>query len=189
MKSFLAAGLLLTSLSLTGCRDKAASPPLEPSVRDHSSALAPQKDVSLRVVTGMRGLVPHGDELMVMVFGDNNTEAEILEENTAIGDRSLHRFLLENPARSSEGKLLRIPDMEDESGTRYFYYERLAQNGWRLIAVCVGGELQNAENPPVCSVFYRIGSNTVSYELEESFLLRNHAVITQRVLLSLGLGV
>jgi hypothetical protein len=183
-----AIGLLLATLHLAGCeREPGASDGT--TSRAHSREIDPQVDVSLRVVRGMAGLVPHGDELMVMTFDDHSSEAEILEENATIAARSLNRYLGERPDSTSNQKLLRVPDYEDESGSRFFYYEADQPKGWRLIAVCAGAWIDDPKYPPVCYLYYRVEGRTIKYGLEEAYLLRNHAEIAHRVLLALGYGV
>lgn len=144
-------------------------------------------DTRLYLIKGMTGLVEHGDELMVMVYGPCSREAEIRDWNVLKSRSSLRRWLEMGRGEETDldGRFLRVPDLDDESGSRFYYFERDQKKEWQFRAICTGAWDDDPTWPPSCDFTYRFRQKTVSIEIEEPLFLRTIDAITNRVLTAL----
>ena len=153
------------------------------------SGVPEDADTQLYTIRGMHGLIPHGDELMVMVYGRVAREAKLREENVEAGQSSLQRWLAEGKGDQTirGGRYLRVPDLDDESGSRFYYFEQAEQGEWQFRAICAGGWRADPNWPPTCDFTYPLRGNIVSIRVSETVFLSGHyAAIRARVLAALA---
>ncbi len=158
-------------------------------------------DTRLYLVAGLRGTIPRGDELLVMVHGPAAKESRVQREYVEKGQSSLRRWLdgqADEPEAGDGGETSadrhqKVPDLDDASGSRFYYFERTAADGWRLLAICAGAGTDDpaaAEEPPrpaTCSVSYPLDGRTVTFRLDEPVLLSDrHDRIRRHVLSALA---
>jgi hypothetical protein len=183
--------LLIPSLFvLSACdqKNKFLSGPVDPrSIVTPPSGLQDDIDIDLYVVHGLSGLIGHGDELMVMVYGHGSREAKMRTENITAGQTSLSRWLDRGNGDQAlvNGRFLRVPDLDDESGSRFYYYERGPGKTWEFKAICAGAWRNNPKWPSDCDFTYPIGNKIVSISLEEPLILRHYDAIVERVIAAL----
>lgn len=118
-------------------------------------------DAELYLIKGMSGLIDHGDELLVMVFGAGSREARIRAENVEAGQSSLNRWLASGGGHETvlRERFLRVPDLDDESGSRFYYFERSSSGeDWDFRAICTGAWDDDPAWPPTCNLTYVFGS-------------------------------
>lgn len=154
-------------------------------VLDPPTDIAGSEDTRLHLVRGMTGLIPQGDELMVMVYGAGSREALIRQQNVSAAKSSLDHWLQgAGPVeRRREGGLLRVPDVHDPGGSRFYYFESKGPGEeWEFRATCAGAWDNNPEWPSICDLSYVAGRSVVSMEIEEDSMVANHAKIRCKVM-------
>lgn len=178
------------AISLVACDQK---PRTVQEVDPRTIVLPPEdvpddKDTRLYTIRGMSGLIDHGDELMVMVYGAGAREARIRAANVTAGQSSLQRWLAAGKGEQTvlDGHFLRVPDLDDESGSRFYYFERSSSEDWQFRAMCTGAWDDDPRWPSICDLTYVFSSKIVSIEIEEPLMLRKHAEIVERVLSELA---
>ena len=123
-------------------------------------------ETRLYKLTGFRDLIEFGDELVVMVYGPTTREAKIRRENIGLAEASLEAWLKESPLKSET--LLRVPDVADNNGARFFYFQLDKGNKPKFIAVCAG-PWKRDENPSpvICDETVETSGKIVSIEYSE----------------------
>lgn len=147
-----------------------------------------EADTQLYLIKGLSGLIEHGDELMVMVYGPESPKKAERDWNQSLGESSLARWLA--MGRGDEtvlgGRFLRVPDLDDKSGSRFYYFERDKMRSWQFRAICTGAWDDDPAFPPTCWLNYTFGSKTVEVDLHEPVFLRSPDTITAKVLAALA---
>lgn len=133
-------------------------------------------ETQMYVIRGLLGLIPHGDELMVMVYGYAAREARLREENVSKGQSSLRRWLADGKGGQliQDGRYLRVPDLDDESGSRFYYFEHLGVGEWQFRAICAGAWRDDPNWPPSCDFTYPLREKVVSIRVDEPVFLSEH---------------
>jgi hypothetical protein len=182
--------LLATVASLAACGNDPEPAAVEVDPRSLFVLLQggpDDEDTRLYLIKGMTGLIEHGDDLMVMVYGPRSHEAEIREWNILKSRSSLSRWLEMGRGGTTVlgGRFLKVPDLDDESGSRFYYFERDQRGAWQFRAICAGAWDDAPAWPSTCDFTYRFGQKTVSIDIEEPLFLRSPDAIINRVLAAL----
>jgi hypothetical protein len=124
-----------------------------------------------------------------MVFDRETEEGKKYLENRASAIESMHRqegklVRSEDPAQ----EFLRVPDDEDESSSRIYYFQRKNDGHYEYVGVCAGAWRDDPDWPPICEIVMAYGDRYVSIEVEESAFLQNYESISKRVLDKLAGG-
>jgi hypothetical protein len=139
-------------------------------------------DVKLYKIVGLRGLIDFGDEMLVMVYGPESREAELRNENIAAARSSSERWLPSHPESPSRNPI-RVPDIDDDSGARFYYLERDPKRELGFMAVCVGPmKGDRIPRPAMCWRTIQVRDKVVSLQLPEPIMLKNGDIIAAKVL-------
>jgi hypothetical protein len=137
-------------------------------------------------ITGLTGLVEHGDELVAMTFPRESREASIRQENINAAQSSLRDknsgFDLEH---QGDERFVRVRDVDDETGHRFFYFERNANGSLAFRGVCSeswGGGPQSDPSLAVCDITYPLEGLIVYFEVSEKVFIAHGEEIAKRVL-------
>ena len=174
---------LFLAAACDGNRDRASTEVEARSLVTPPAGLPDEGKVDLYAIKGLRGLIEDGDELLVMVYGSGAREASIRSENVAAGLSSLSRWqaLKRKDKVPLDGALLRVPDLDDESGSRFYYFERTAAARWDFRAICTGAWDDDPAWPSECDVTYPVGRKVVSLRISEPGFLKNRDAIVRLV--------
>lgn len=185
--------LLVSFLVACGSQVDPQSEPVDPrAIVTPPPGVSDDVDTELHLVRGMQGLIEHGDELMVMVYGEGAREAAIRAHNIVAGQSSLERWIAMDKDGQTvlDDRFLRVPDLDDETGSRFYYYERGADRAWKFRAICSGAWDDDPEWPSICDLTHQVGQKIVSIELAEPIFLRHYDEIVERVMKALrGSGI
>jgi len=136
-------------------------------------------------ITGLRGLVAFGDETLAMVSSTDSRESAIRRENIAAAYSSRDRWLPTHPGSFGKGPV-RVPDLDDETGARFYYFEQGSSPEPRFMAICVGPWKDAAlRSPPICWRSIEVSDKVVTLELTETVLLKHGDAIVAKVLRTL----
>lgn len=180
--------LLISFLAACGAQLDSQSKPVDPrTIVTPPSGVPEDANTELHLVRGMQGLIEHGDELMVMVYDEGTREATIRAHNVAAGQSSLERWIAMDKGGPTalDDRFLRVPDLDDETGSRFYYYERGSDRAWNFRAICSGAWDDDPKWPSICDFTHRIGQKFVSVELSEPVFLSHYDEIVERVMSAL----
>ena len=177
---------LLVGLALTGCgSSNSHMQELDPNAIVRAPAGVPaDTDVKLYEINGVSGLVAHGDTLVVMVYGKGSREAGLRVENARAGFSSLNRWL-KTAQINAKSDLLRVPDLDDQSGSRFYYFSRTG-NRWGFRAICTGAWDNDPKYPPTCDATYDASLKIVSVLTPEPIFVSNGSAIAKIALKTLA---
>jgi len=137
-------------------------------------------------VTGLKGLIEFGDDLVVMTYPKDSRESRIRQENIDAAKRNLLDKRSGSALAKQAGRyLVKIRDFEDETDHRFFYLERTANGALVFRAVC--SESWEKSDPSdaslaVCDITYPLDDLVVYFETSEKTFTGHGQEIAKRVL-------
>lgn len=137
-------------------------------------------------VTGLTGLVEYGDELVAMTYPMNSREARIREENINAAQLGLSDERSSHDLKDQrDNHFIKVRDFGDETGHRFFYFERNASDALVFRGVCSGSwekGRQSDSSLAVCDITYPSGNLIVYFEVSERAFIVHGEAIAKRVL-------
>lgn len=169
--------LLLATISVASC-DRSES--------TASEGIPVDSNTVLYRVTGLTGLVEYGDELVAMTYPRKSREARIRQENIDAAQFSLlDKESNSDVMNQGKNRLVKVPDLEDETKHRFFYFERSASGALVFRGVCSESwskGRQSDSSLAVCDVTYPLGDLIVHFEVSEKAFITHGEAIAERVL-------
>jgi hypothetical protein len=183
--SSLLLALLAAILAVFGCRRNGQAQEVDLPWFLVPPGVPEDPGTKLYKITGLRGLVAFGDETLAMVSSTDSREAAIRRENITAAYSSLGRWLPTHSGSVGKGPI-RVPDLDDETGARFYYFEQGLSPEPRFMAICVGPWKDDTlHTPPICWHSIEVSGKVVSLELPESILLKHGDAIVAKALRTL----